>query len=135
MGGKKCDKLCRREAHYRKRIYKLGGGVSRLRDDKIRSWCSRWWTSNREFNLWRPFTNAKTEGTSELNTIHLMLVEYKSLSSNTHKSPGVIAWACLKKKGLSTSRTSSIPTFPGSNNSVLLKMMIEPSAPPPLRFF
>ena len=54
---------------------------------------------------------------------------------NTHKSPGVIALACLKKKGLISARISSIPTFPGSSNSVSLKIMIDPSAPPPLMSF
>ena len=56
----------------------------------------------------------------------------KVVFKNTHKSPGDIASACLKKNGLISSRTSSIPTFPGSCNSVALKMMIDPSAPPPL---
>ena len=133
--GKEGDKLCRREVYCSKRIYKFGGCVNWLRDNKIWSWSFWEWTSNRELNLWRPLTNGKTEGTSELNTIRIILVEYKSWSSNTHKSPGDIAWECLKKNGLITSRTSSIPTFPGSFNSVALKMMIEPSAPPPLRFF
>jgi hypothetical protein len=59
----------------------------------------------------------------------------KVVSENTHKSPGVIASAFAKKKGLTSLRTSSIPTFPGSNNSVALKMMIDPSAPPPLMIF
>ena len=63
---------------------------------------------------------------------NVTVLKLKVVSENTHKSPGVIALACLKKKGLITSRTSSIPTFPGSNNSVALKIMIDPSAPPPL---
>ena len=131
--GKEGDKLCRREVYYSKRIYKFGGGVNWLRDNKIWSWSFREWTSNNEFNLRCALTNAKTECTGQLNTIHIMLVGHLVLiSENTHKSPGVIAFACLKKKGLISSRTSSIPTFPGSNNSVALKMMIDPSAPPPL---
>ena len=76
VGGKEGDKLCRREVHYSKRIYKFGGGVNRLRDDKIWSWSFRWWTSNREFNLRRAWTNAKTECTSKLNTVRIILVEY-----------------------------------------------------------
>ena len=53
-------------------------------------------------------------------------------SENMHNSPGIIALTSLKKKGLILSRTSSIPTFPGSCNSVTLT--IEPSAPPPESF-
>ena len=54
---------------------------------------------------------------------------------NTYKSPGLIAPACLKKKGLISARTSSIPRFPGSCSSVSLKIMMDPSAPPPLKTF
>jgi hypothetical protein len=132
VGGKEGDKLCRREVYCSKRSDKFGRGVNWLRDDKIGSWSFRWWTTNNEFNLRSALTNAKTEGTSQLNTIHNVSRVLNLVSENTYKSPGVIALACLKKKGLISSRTSSIPTFPGSNNSVALKMMIDPSAPPPL---
>jgi hypothetical protein len=64
-----------------------------------------------------------------------MLVLNLKVSENTHKSPGVIASACLKKKGLISPRISSIPMLPGSFNSVVLKIMIDPSAPPPLMSF
>ena len=67
-----------------------------------------------------------------------MLVKEKAASKNlknTYKSPGVIAWECLKKKGLNVSRISSIPMFPGSSSSVALKIIMDPSAPPPLKIF
>ena len=64
-----------------------------------------------------------------------VVLNLRIVSENTHKSPGVMAWECLKKKGLISSRISSIPTFPGSCNSVELKIMIDPSAPPPLFFY
>ena len=75
MGGKECDKLCRREIYHSKGSYKFIGCVDWLRDDKIGSSFDRWWTSNREFNLRRAWTEGKTEGSSELNTIQIMLVE------------------------------------------------------------
>jgi hypothetical protein len=76
VGGKEGDNLLRREAYISKGSYNLVGGVSRLRDDKIGSWSFRWWTSNIEFNLRCAWTDGKTKGTNELNTIQIMLVEY-----------------------------------------------------------
>ena len=76
MGGKEGDKLSRREVYHSKGSYKFIGCVDWLRDDKIGSSFDRLWTSSNEFNLRRAWTDAKTEGTGELNTIQKMLVEY-----------------------------------------------------------
>jgi hypothetical protein len=75
VGGKESDKLCRREAYCTKGIYEFVGGVNRLGDDKRGSWSLRMWTSNNEWNRRPALTDGKTEGTNELNTIHMMLVE------------------------------------------------------------
>ena len=97
------------------------------------------------FGCGRPITNSTlgAPGQTErlraptnwiLYTYISQVLNLKVVSEDTHKSPGVIAAACLKKKGLISPRTSSIPTFPGSWSSVALKIMIDPSAPPPLIF-
>jgi hypothetical protein len=76
VGAKEGDKVCSREVYGSKGFYKFGGAVNRLRDNEIGSWCDRLWTSNKEWNLRRAWTDAKTEGSSELNTIQIMLVEH-----------------------------------------------------------
>ena len=76
VGGKEGDKLCRREVYCSKGSYKFVGGVNWLGDDKVGSWFFRFWTSNNEFDLRRARTEGKTEGTSELDTIDIVLVEY-----------------------------------------------------------
>ena len=76
VGGKEGDKLCRREVYYSKGLNKFVGGVDWLRDNKIGSWLFRVWTSNNEIDLRCAWADGKTEGTSELNTIQIMLVEY-----------------------------------------------------------
>jgi hypothetical protein len=76
VGGKEGDKLCRREVYYSKCSNKFIGGVNWLRDDKIGSWFFRVWTSDNKIDLRCALADGKTEGTSELNTIQIMLVEY-----------------------------------------------------------
>ena len=76
MGGKEGNKLIGRKACLSKSSYEFVGGVNWLRNDKIGSWFDRSGTSNREFNLRRAWTDGKTEGTSELDTIDILLVEY-----------------------------------------------------------
>ena len=76
MGGKEGNKLIRREACLSKSSYEFVGGVNWLRDDKVGSRTERCWSSNIEFDLRSAWTDGKTEGTGELNTIHIRLVEY-----------------------------------------------------------
>ena len=76
MGGKEGDKLFMRVVFHSKGCNKFVGGVNWLRDDKIGSWPERCWTSNGELNPRRACTEGKTEGTSELNTIQIILVEH-----------------------------------------------------------
>ena len=76
VGGKEGDKLCRRKVYHSKGSNKFVGGVNWLRDDKIGSWFDRSWASNNEWNLRCTLAEGKTEGTSELDTIEIMLVEY-----------------------------------------------------------
>ena len=59
-----------------KAVKEFVGGVNRLRDDKIGGWYFRLWTSNNEFDLRRAWTDCKTEGSSELNTVRIMLFEH-----------------------------------------------------------
>ena len=54
------------------------------------------------------------------------------LAGESYKSPGDMVSECLKRKGPSVSRTSSIQRLAGKVSSVSLKVAIDPSAPPPL---
>ena len=75
---KEGDKLSWSEAYCIKGIQKLVSGINWLRNDEGGRWTFRLWTSDRELSLRRSWTDAKTKGTSKLNTIAIMLGKKQS---------------------------------------------------------
>ena len=76
----------------------------------------------------------KTDRTSELNAKDILVNRCPEINKKfIYKSPALKTSACLRRKGPTASRTSSIPVLAWKVNSVALNVAIDPSAPPPLR--
>ena len=107
--------------------------VERLRDKLVDGSGDRWGTTGEELELRRTWAVTHSNGASKLDTgieRKRSAIIYASWQRIPYKSPGVML--CFATKGFCLSTISSMPALAWKFVSMSLKVMMEPSAPPPL---